>query len=173
MAEEEELEAAGGGNKKLMILGIVFGLLLVGGNGFLAYQVLGGGGDASADGESGEADAGDSEEEGGEGDKEPAALGHMVTLEPFVVNLSDVTEIHYLRIQIAVELKDEAAGKEFENKKVPVRDRVITYLSGLTMDDLRTPSDKDVVRQRLLEQIRDTSGNKGVRHIYFGEFMVQ
>jgi flagellar basal body-associated protein FliL len=97
----------------------------------------------------------------------------MVTLEPFVVNLSDVTEIHYLRVQLSIELRDEAAGKEFETKKIPVRDRVIFYLSGLTMDELRTPSDKDVVRQRLLEIIRDASGNRGVRHIYFNEFMVQ
>jgi flagellar protein FliL len=100
-------------------------------------------------------------------------LGQVVALEGFIVNLNESRSTRYLKTTFSVEL-DETKDAELKERKDVVRDTVITYLSGLTTDDVRGSETKPLIRDDLLRLINEALGNpKGVRSVRFTEFVVQ
>jgi flagellar basal body-associated protein FliL len=66
-------------------------------------------------------------------------------------------------------LEEEAA------KRLPIiRDRVITYLASLSLDDVRGEETKDVIRKELIKKVNQAFGADGsVKNILFTEFVIQ
>ncbi|MDZ7642539.1 MAG: flagellar basal body-associated FliL family protein [Desulfurivibrio sp.] len=161
-AEKEEPENEEGAQPKksktmlFMIMGVV--LLLLGGGGFFAYTTF----------------LAPPAEKKVESEEEKAnAIGQLLALEPFVVNLADPTGKRYLKIQLEIELENEKALKKAERATPRLRDNVIMLLSSLSFEEVMTPEGKIRIRDELLERFNVVLRPLRVRNVYFTEFVVQ
>lgn len=103
-----------------------------------------------------------------------AALGKLVTLDSFIVNLNESKSTRYLKVTFAAELASDELESRLKERKEVVRDRVITYLSGLTVDEVRGSETKEAIREMVAKRLNEALGRKdGVRSVLFTEFVVQ
>ncbi len=100
--------------------------------------------------------------------------GPMVTMDPFVVNLNEPTSSRFLKAAFELEVADAATVKALEDEKRAVRDEVLRYLSGLTVEQTLGEENKTKIQESLIARIDKRLGGGGkVRRMYFSEFMVQ
>ena len=164
---------------KLVIV-IVVGVLLVGIGGAIAFMSLTKGHDKSAAGEAA-VDAGASREEAGHSDKEGGSggasaknvPGPIFDLDPFVVNLADADDVHYLKVSVKLEL-DRPETAEVLTTRIPqVRDSVLILLSSKDSASIRSAQGKLQLREDLILKVNSLLPKAGVRGAYFTEFIVQ
>ena len=161
MAEKEkkEKEEKKGGKKKL-ILFILIGLVILAGAGAGAYFFL----FAKS--------APPPEEEQPQKEPEPK-VGPFLQLDPFIVNLADPTGHRYLRAKITLELADEQALQQ-ANERIPqINDAIIMVLSSKTVEEVLSPEGKLELRLELIRKLNDLLGPNTVKNIYFTQFVVQ
>ena len=179
--------------KKIIIFGgLGLLVLILAGGGFFAYKKFFA---APAPAAEGEAKGKDSKkEEGGkeakkeeagkdgkkeEGGKEKGAgggandfMGPTSTMT-FVVNLADPGRPRYLKINMDMELENEASLRELESIKPKVRDAIITHLSSKSTDQLASVGDKQKLKDEILHRLNSLMTSGKVKEVYFSEFMVQ
>lgn len=81
--------------------------------------------------------------------------GPTVQLEPFVANLVAADgKPHAVKVTVAIELAHEAKEDEFKVFIPRVRDATLTYLRGVSFEDLADHGKIEKVRHDLLEKIR-------------------
>jgi flagellar FliL protein len=179
--------AAAPPKKSKLVIGLVVlnVLALAGVGGYFALAGRGHSGaaaeSAAAEGEGegeGEAAAGEGEgEEGAEKGKAPAhgssRRGPIVPLDSIITNLVDDEELHFLKVTVQLEAKDEAAKTEIQDALVPVRDRVLLRLSSLTLPQTQGAEKKAALQAELVTMINAELGARRVTHVYFTEFVVQ
>jgi flagellar FliL protein len=100
-------------------------------------------------------------------------VGPMTTLDAFVVNLDEPGTPRYLKVQLQLEMKDGAAVRALEKNKTLVRDAVLGYLSGLTLEKTLGAGNKDQIRTELAVAIAEIIGDERVLRVVFAEFVVQ
>ncbi len=104
----------------------------------------------------------------------PAAeMGPMVSLEPLVVNLNEPGSPRYLRVSITLELRDERARKDLQDRKIPLRDAILRHLSDLDTERLQSAQDKSRLQLELLAISEELFSSPIIQGIYFTEFMIQ
>ncbi len=157
MAEEEKK----GGGKKLLIF-IVIGVVLLVGAGVAAYFLL-----FSKPAPPPE------EEQQAEPEPPKPEVGPFLQLNPFVVNLADPTGRRYLRVKIALELKDDQALSEANNRIPQINDTIIMVLSSKTVEEVLAPEGKSELRFEILNKLNQLLGPGKVRGVYFTQFVVQ
>lgn len=168
MAENETTEAEEGEgegeatpkpkSKLPLIIGAV--VVLMGGGGGAAFMVMGGGGGSAQAAEKPELPA--------------SELGKVMPLDSFIVNLNEAKSTRYLKVTVHVELSDESVEEVVTERMVLIRDRVLTYLSGLGIDDVRGEEPKEAIREMLVSRVNEAINmDSGVRSILFAEFVVQ
>jgi flagellar FliL protein len=155
---EDAAAAKKGGNNKMMII-IAAAVVVVGGGGAAVAMKKG---NKAADSQSA------AEKKGS--DKK---LGQLVVVEDFIVNLNEPRSTRYLKVKFTLELGEAAVDLLAERKDV-CRDAVLTYLSGLTVDDVRGSETKAALREELVSRINEALGVEGgVKNVMFTEFVVQ
>lgn len=169
MADEKDSAGAEGQEapkKSKLIFFIILGvtILLLGGGGFFAYTKLMGPKPAAVEG--GEA----TEEKKGEPEK---AIGEVLPLDPFVVNLADPSGKRYLKLKVELELETPAAVEKAKQVSPKLRDMVIMMLTSLSFEEVMTPEGKIRIRDELLERFNQTMRPDRIKNIYFTEFVVQ
>lgn len=169
---------------KLVIIIIIAVLLvgLIGVGGYLAVSMLGGKkaakggaehGAPAAEGEHG-APAAEGEHGGGEGEAGGAGnMGVLVSLDPFIVNLSSDAGKRYLKITMQLELARPGMANEVTNKMPQIKDAVITVLSSKAADDLLTIEGKFRLKEQVLTRINNLLTTGVVKNIFFVEFVIQ
>ena len=102
---------------------------------------------------------------------EKTAGGEIVSVEPMSINLSDG---HYLKVGVAIELAEGEPAKEFEKKGKPnkIRDAVIMIASTRSMAELGTPEGKQEFRDALHEKAERLYG-ESYHGLYLTEFVMQ
>ncbi len=101
-------------------------------------------------------------------------LGKLMPLESFIVNLNEAKSTRYLKITFSVELADESVQEVVDERLPLIRDRVLTYLSGLSVDDVRGEAPKETVRETLIMRVNEALNmDGGVRSVLFTDFVVQ
>ena len=172
-AEEGGSEKKKGGMMKLIIIAVA-GLLVLGGGGFAVWKFFLAK-PAEPPAAEGQAKAGEqkaAKEADKHGGGEKAAT--MVTLEPFIVNLADTTGKRYLKLALAVDVKDEATKKNLEARMHQVRDSILLLLTSKSFADISPVAGKLKLRNEVLRSINGTlGGGQGVHAVYFTEFVVQ
>ena len=168
MADEKATPAAEEAPKKskltfFIILGVT--ILLLGGGGFFAYTKLMAPKPTAAEGEHKEG-----EEKKGEPGK---AIGEILPLDPFVVNLADPSGKRYLKLKVELELETPAAVEKAKQVSPKLRDMVIMMLTSLSFEEVMTPEGKIRVRDELLERFNQIMRPDRIKNIYFTEFVVQ
>jgi flagellar FliL protein len=168
----EEGQAAKGksGLIKLIIIGVA-GLLVLGGGGFAVWKFFLA---KPAEPPAAEATAKAGADKK-EGEAKPADKpGTVLNLEPFIVNLADTSGKRYLKLTLAVDLKDEAAKKSLEARMPQVRDSILLLLTSKTYADISPVAGKLKLRTEVLRSLGNILGaSGGVHAVYFTEFVVQ
>ncbi|MFT5432682.1 MAG: flagellar FliL protein [Myxococcota bacterium] len=144
--------------KKSPMVMIIAAVVVLAGGGGAAFFMLSGAEEAAA------AEAPDSGEK----------LGKLIQLESFIVNLNEAKSTRYLKISFSAELNKPSAEERLKERKDVVRDRVLTYLSGLGVNDVRGSEPKEIIREGLVERINEAIRmEEGVRNVLYTEFVVQ
>ena len=106
---------------------------------------------------------------------EPEGTG-VVNFDPFVVNLADPGGMRFLRVNLALVVKDEEEAKELgENAVVKsrIRSSLIELLAQQTSDVLITPDGKVALKKAIQEQVAHVAHEAEVSDVLFTEFVVQ
>ncbi len=162
-----------------MVIVIAVGVLLLGIGGAIAFMSLTKGGEKPESGAEAAADtktapkAKEDESAQKHGASPKGAPGPIFDLDPFVVNLADAADVHYLKVTVKLEL-DHPATAELLNQRVPqIRDAVLILLSSKESEAVRTAQGKLQLREDLLLKVNSLLPKGGVRGAYFTEFIVQ
>ncbi|HIA03158.1 MAG TPA: flagellar basal body-associated FliL family protein [Myxococcales bacterium] len=103
----------------------------------------------------------------------PGQIGPIVALKPFVVNLNESGN-RYLKVSISLEMNGEGMEDEVTKRAPKIRDRVIRYLVGLTLADVRGAETKDAILLVLLKKVNEAFGSEAmVKEVLFTEFVIQ
>ena len=111
----------------------------------------------------------------GEAAKKHVEHGPVLTLDEFLVNLSDNSGDHFLKVTVGVELnKDKGATDEsMKDKTAMIRDAVVTSLSSKTRDDVSTTKGRDKLKDEIKKRINDELGDSFIQGVYFTNFVTQ
>lgn len=168
MADEKATAAAESQEapkKSKLVFFIILGatILLLGGGGFFAYTKLMGPKPAAVE---------ETKAEGEKGAPEKA-IGEILPLDPFVVNLADPSGKRYLKVKVELELESPVAVEKAKQVAPKLRDMVIMMLTSLSFDEVMTPEGKIRIRDELLERFNQVMRPDRIKNIYFTEFVVQ
>lgn len=95
-------------------------------------------------------------------------------LEEFVVNLRDVNESRYLKVNIVLGMEKKVEASEGGNPDEPVvRDAIISVLTAKSFSDLESPAGKDHLKDELKKAVNAELEKNKVGKIYFTSFAMQ
>lgn len=188
---EDEAKEAGGedsglnpppksGKKKMLLIGAVAGVLVLGGAGAGLFfsGVLGGGHSAAPAGEATEATKAEAPEAG---KTEPAAEGGEGLGKPVFFSLGDILvnltgdgkRPNFLKIKVSLELVSEKDSKDLEQLKPRIVDNFQVYLRELRVEDLRGSAGLYRLREELLLRVTEAVKPIRVKDVLFEEMLVQ
>lgn len=152
-------------NKKLLIIGMIAALvLLIGGIG--AYLLL--------------SKSAKEEEPKDPGQSVPvpvvnpqAGIGPTVDIAEFVVNIISDQESHYVKAAMTIELTNELAKNEMNQRMPQIRDAILLLVSNKTFEELRDLQGKKQLKAELISKINALMQSGQAKSIYFTEFVVQ
>ena len=156
-------------SKKKLILILLILLILLGGGGFGAYKfglldmILGGGSSNSTEA------AAPNAEEGGA----PAQTTTTVSVQPFVVNLSNPIGSKHIHLSLDLEMVNEQAVEQLNREMVKVRDSIILLLSSKSYADLAPMEGKLQLKSEIVERINLILGGPKVVKVYFSDMVFQ
>jgi flagellar FliL protein len=163
-APEKEAKKKPGKLKLIIILVVV--LAVLGGGGFAAWKFF-----------LQPKMAGDSlnatDEAGAKQAEEAAPGGQLVTLDSFVVNLSDPMGRRYLKTTLDVEVANAAAAAELTAAMPRVKDTLLLLLSSKSFEDISSMDKKIELKNDIVSRLNQIIGKNKVRNVYFTEFVVQ
>jgi flagellar protein FliL len=99
--------------------------------------------------------------------------GPVVALETFIVNLNEPGQSRYLKTTMELEVANADAAKELNANRRAVRDEILRFLSGMTVNDTLGEQNKARMQADLVGRIDRLLGGGRVRRIFFTEFVVQ
>ena len=108
-------------------------------------------------------------------EKKKVVPGPVMPLDEFLVNLSDPSGDHFLKVTMALEL-DPKSGKTpdaLKDRVAPIRDAVLTALCSRTRDQLSTLAGRAQLKTDIRTDVNGTLGEPDVRSVYFSDFVTQ
>jgi|APHM01.1.fsa_nt_gi Flagellar basal body-associated protein len=99
--------------------------------------------------------------------------GSFTRMKGLVVNPAGSGGNRYLAVSIAFESKNQAVRAEMEDKKVVVKDAILTLLSEQTAEKLSDPDRRDELKAELLKETNGILSDGTVDRLYFTEFVLQ
>lgn len=167
----EDGEKKKGGKLKLIIILVVL-LALLGGGGFVAWKFF----LQPKPEKEGNHTEETVQEEGGHGEEKKdgeVPAKQIVTLDSFVVNLSDPLGRRYLKLTMDVELVDAAAAAALNAALPKVKDTVLLLLSSKSYGEIGTLEQKLALKNEIVERLNQVVGKAKVENVYFTEFVIQ
>lgn len=150
---EQTAEAKPKGGKKMLIIGIIAVILII--NLAIAGTILL-----------------RNHSKHNKNEKPEIKVGSKVTLDEFLVNLAGDGN-HYLKATFAVGIKQGVDPTTIQNDTPNIRDAIISVLTTKTLADISTDTDRDKLKQQLVDQINTELGSNDVVTIYFLDFATQ
>ncbi len=106
-------------------------------------------------------------------DEEGLDRGNIVMLEDLVVNLKERDRLYYLKVSIGLEVASSEMLDEVEKRQAPMRDIVISTLSGNSIDDFDTIEERNALKVELHKQLSKSLESGDLLNIYFSDFVIQ
>ncbi|MBX2811648.1 MAG: flagellar basal body-associated FliL family protein [Myxococcales bacterium] len=151
-----------GGSKMLLLALVLTNILSLGGLGYLI--VTNGGAAATADTEV----APLVEEE-----LEAPVVGPTVALGTYNITLADPSQNRYLKAILKARVSDGDVLEEIEQRDPEIRDRIIDYLSSLSVKETQGARAKSSIRENLKKRINNILRTGEVNGIFLTEFVTQ
>jgi len=101
------------------------------------------------------------------------AIGPMVEIEPFIINILDEEGTRYLKAAITLEANNELAVEEITQRMPQIRDAILLLVGNKTFSELADLQGKLQLRSELRERLNKILTGGRVQKIYFTEFVVQ
>ncbi len=104
-----------------------------------------------------------------------AEKGPVLTLDEFLVNLSDPGSDHFLKVTVGLEL-DKAKGKTPEGLKEEtpqIRDAILSSLSSQTRDKVGPEAGRAKLKAEIKKKVNEALGEEDVQNVYFTNFVTQ
>jgi len=164
--EKEKAAEGGKGKRKIFKLGIIgLAVLMVLGGGFFGWRVF-----SKKGGNEGEhaKEAAVSKEE-----EKKDAPGHMIALDPFIVNLADTAETRYLKITINLEVENEEISAEVGTRTPQLRDALLMLLTSKASGDVKDIAGKLKLQDEMVTRANNFLQTGKVKAVYFSEFVMQ
>jgi len=162
MAKKDAPEAAEGGSKKKLIIIIVAAVVLLIGVGVGVFLYLNNNEEKLSP-----------EQEQTAMAMKAKAVGPMVNIETFIVNILDDQENRYLKAAITIEVDNERASLEITERMPQVKDAILLLIGNKTFNELSDLQGKIQLRAELINRINSILVQGKVKHIYFTDFVVQ
>lgn len=155
---------SGKGKRGLIKWGIIgIAVLILAGGGLFGWKVLS---------KKGGEDSGHHASIEGKKGKD-AGPGHIIPLDPFVINLADPTEIRYLKVTINLEVDSEKTSEETQARMVQIRDALLMLLTSKTSEDVKDIGGKLKLQDEMIARVNNFLKTGKVKGIYFTEFVMQ
>ncbi len=107
----------------------------------------------------------------------PAAPEGLVALDTFLVNLSDETGAHYLKLTLRLTVVPAALAEDIQQKdellRARIRDRILTLLTSKSHEELLDSLGKENLRHEIRAQLKPLLGEGEVRDVLFADFVIQ
>lgn len=146
-------------------------VLMIAGGGFFGWRIFSkkGGGDS---GHQSAASSTEGEDKGKEKGKDDS-LSHIVSLDPFVVNLADPAEIRYLKITINLGVDSEKTSEDVQTRMPQIRDALLMLLTSKTSEDVKDIGGKLKLQDEMIVRVNNFLTEGKVKGVYFTEFVMQ
>ena len=162
------------GSKLPMLIGLVLALAGGGGGFFAAWSGLlpFGGGHAPAEAAHGDGAHGEAGDHGGESALPlPGADVAFVELEPLVISMGTMADLHHLRFRASLEVPPQYVA-EVETLAPRVIDVLNSYLRALRPSDVAAPGALIRLRSQMLRRLQIVAGPEKVRDLLIMEFVL-
>ena len=106
----------------------------------------------------------------------PAQATGVISFDPFVVNLADPGTPRFLRVTLALVVKDEHEATEFEENEVvrmKVRSALLETLSQQEASRVSTPEGRAALKKHIIDLATHNAEHTKVSDVLFSEFIVQ
>lgn len=97
----------------------------------------------------------------------------LIDLEPIVVNLFDPTGKRYLQIKLSLEVENKKVEEIIKKNDSKIKDIIIFYLSGKTVEDVLKPYAKEEIKKELLQKINEVLGENLVLNLYITQYLIE
>ncbi len=101
------------------------------------------------------------------------AIGPMVEIEPFIINILDDDGTRYLKAAITLEANNEPVVEEINQRMPQIRDAILLLVGNKTFGELADLQGKLQLRSEIRERLNKILTGGRVQKIYFTEFVVQ
>ncbi len=103
----------------------------------------------------------------------PRAVGVMVPLEPFMVNLAKTKGSRILKVTVTMELNHPEVQLEVENNRQKIMDSILVLLSSKTFEDVYSIQGKFKLKDEITTRVNRFLAMGHVKEVYFSEFLIQ
>ena len=101
------------------------------------------------------------------------AVGVMVPLEPFVVNLARSKGNRILKVTVTMELNSPAVQPEVEDNRQKILDSILVLLSSKSFEDVYSIQGKFKLKDEIATRVNRFLAMGHVKDVYFSEFLIQ
>lgn len=102
-----------------------------------------------------------------------AAIGPMVDISEFIVNIISGDATHYVKASLTIELTNEPAKEEINQRMPQIRDSILLLVGNKTYEELQDLQGKKQLKAELTSKINSILQTGKVKAIYFTDFVVQ
>ncbi len=101
------------------------------------------------------------------------AVGVMVPLEPFMVNLARTKGSRILKVTVTLELNNSVVQPEVEDNRQKIMDSILVLLSSKTFEDVYSIQGKFKLKDEITTRVNRFLAVGHVKEVYFSEFLIQ
>ena len=107
------------------------------------------------------------------GSRKPTDPGPMMEMGPFTVNLTDSEPPRFMRTTIIVEFDKADSLDEAKTRASAVSSAITAALAATSYQAARSYTGKSAMRTKLVDEMNRTLPNQGVRAVYFRDLIME
>jgi len=101
------------------------------------------------------------------------AVGVMVPLEPFMVNLARTKGSRILKVTVTLELNNPGVQPEVEDNRQKIMDSILVLLSSKSFEDVYSIQGKFKLKDEITTRVNRFLAMGHIKEVYFSEFLIQ
>jgi flagellar protein FliL len=101
------------------------------------------------------------------------ALGPILKLENFVIQLRGIDQDRYVRVSFDMEVTSDPDREVVQARLPQIRDSVISYFSDRSLDELRGSEGIEKTKTAIMKRLEEIVPGRRVRALYLTDFIIQ